>query len=345
MRPAWSIIFFTTMSGLGLGLAGWIVIGLLPLMTQQAVIGVGVVTLALIAAGLISSTFHLGHPERAWRALSQWRSSWLSREGVLAVIVMAGLAGWFAAGYSRTIVPAWANLLLLVLIYLTVYATSMIYASLKTVARWYHPLTPVCYLMFAAAGGLLATLAMLALLGLPITAALAQAGIVLMLSAWGVKLAWWRLAGMARHAGSVESATGLGHLGTVKPLMPPHTEENYLQHEMGFVVARKHADKLRIFALGLGGVLPIIVLLAAPASAAALGFDGIDMLPLIGVLTGGLVGSMTIAAAVGAGIPLVLERLQIDPAVATGPFVTTAVDVLGLLFYFGLASVMLELPL
>ena len=64
MRPAWSIIFFTTMSGLGLGLAGWIVIGLLPLMTQQAVIGVGVVTLALIGAGLISSTFHLGHPER-----------------------------------------------------------------------------------------------------------------------------------------------------------------------------------------------------------------------------------------------------------------------------------------
>ena len=57
MRPAWSIIFFTTMSGLGLGLAGWIVIGLLPLMTQQAIIGVSVVTLALIGAGLISSTF------------------------------------------------------------------------------------------------------------------------------------------------------------------------------------------------------------------------------------------------------------------------------------------------
>ena len=90
MRPAWSIIFFTTMSGLGLGLAGWIVIGLLPLMTREAVIGVSVVTLALIGAGLLSSTFHLGHPERAWRALSQWRSSWLSREGVLAVVVMAG---------------------------------------------------------------------------------------------------------------------------------------------------------------------------------------------------------------------------------------------------------------
>jgi len=270
MRPAWSIIFFTTMSGLGLGLAGWIVLGLLPLMTPASVMGVGIATLALIGAGLISSTFHLGHPERAWRALSQWRSSWLSREGVLAVIVMAGLAAWFLAAYGGVRVPFWANLALLALIYVTVYATSMIYASLKTVARWHHPLTPVCYLMFAAAGGLLATLALLAILRLPITAALAQAAIVLMLSAWGVKLAWWRLAGMAQHAGSIESATGLGQLGAVRPLMPPHTEENYLQHEMGFVVARKHADKLRMIALALGGGLPVMVLLLAPASAGAL---------------------------------------------------------------------------
>ncbi|MEX0503048.1 dimethyl sulfoxide reductase anchor subunit family protein [Alphaproteobacteria bacterium LSUCC0719] len=270
MRPAWSIIFFTTMSGLGLGLAGWIILGLLPLMTPASVMGVGIATLTLIGAGLISSTFHLGHPERAWRALSQWRSSWLSREGVLAVIVMVGLAAWFLAAYGGLRVPFWANLVLLVLLYVTVYATSMIYASLKTVARWHHPLTPVCYLMFAAAGGLLATLALLAILRLPITAALAQAAIVLMLSAWGVKLAWWRLAGMAQHAGSIESATGLGQLGAVRPLMPPHTEENYLQHEMGFVVARKHADKLRMIALALGGGLPVLVLLLAPASAGAL---------------------------------------------------------------------------
>jgi DMSO reductase anchor subunit len=270
MRPAWSIIFFTTISGLGLGLAGWIVLGLLPLMTPASVMGVGIGTLALIGVGLISSTFHLGHPERAWRALSQWRSSWLSREGVLAVIVMAGLAGWFAVAYRGGYVPLWANLALLVLIYVTVYATSMIYASLKTVARWHHPLTPICYLMFAAAGGLLVTLALLAILRLPITAALAQAAIVLMLSAWGVKLAWWRLAGMAKQAGSIESATGLGALGAVRPLMPPHTEENYLQHEMGFVVARRHADKLRMIALLLGGGMPVVILVLAPASAGAL---------------------------------------------------------------------------
>lgn len=271
MRPTWSIIFFTSISGLGLGLAGWIVLGLVPLMSAFQIAVVGIFTLVPIGAGLISSTFHLGHPERAWRALSQWRSSWLSREGVLAGLVMAGLAGWFAAGYFARPVPIWANLALLVLIYATVYATAMIYASLKTVARWHHPLTPICYLMFAAAGGLLAVLAVIVALGQTVSPALAQAGIVLLISAWGVKVAWWRLAGTASSNASIESATGLYDIGKVRPLMPPHTSENYLQHEMGFVVARRHADKLRAIAVGLGGLLPVLLIIVAPTSIIGLG--------------------------------------------------------------------------
>ena len=270
MRPAWSIIFFTSISGLGFGLASWLVLGFVNLAEPQHLLLVGLGTMALIAAGLLSSTLHLGHPERAWRALTQWRSSWLSREGVLAVLALAALTLWGLYYARHGMPPLWANALLVGLMLLTVYATSMIYASLRTVARWHHPLTPVCYLMFAAAGGLLVTLALLAILRLPITAALAQAAIVLMLSAWGVKLAWWRVAGMAPQAGSIESATGLGALGAVRPLMPPHTEENYLQHEMGFVVARKHADKLRMIALLLGGGMPVVILVLAPASAGAL---------------------------------------------------------------------------
>jgi len=59
-------------------------------------------------------------------------------------------------------------------------------------------------------------------------------------------------------------------MGAVRPLMPPHTEENYLQHEMGFVVARKHATTLRRIAVLMGGVVPVVLLFVAPASAAAL---------------------------------------------------------------------------
>ena len=96
MHPAWSIIFFTSASGLGLGLAGWIVLGFLDLSQFIHLLFVSGFTLGLIGAGLLSSTLHLGHPERAWRALSQWRSSWLSREGVLAILVLAALLAWFS---------------------------------------------------------------------------------------------------------------------------------------------------------------------------------------------------------------------------------------------------------
>ena len=180
MRPAWSIIFFTSSSGLGLGLAAWIVLGLVPLESATHLLAIAGFTFGLIGAGLFSSTLHLGHPERAWRALSQWRSSWLSREGVLAVVVMAALFIWFVYVHGGAVPPLWASAGVLILIIATVYATSMIYASLKTVARWYHPLTPICYLMFAAAGGLLAACWLLAMIGQHVTAVIQQSALLLL---------------------------------------------------------------------------------------------------------------------------------------------------------------------
>ena len=90
MHPALSIIFFTTTSGVGYGLLAWIgllaPIGALPLTRQFGAVSL-LLALGCITAGLLSSTLHLGHPERAWRAISQWRSSWLSREGVVIMPV------------------------------------------------------------------------------------------------------------------------------------------------------------------------------------------------------------------------------------------------------------------
>jgi len=267
MRPAWSIIFFTSASGLGLGLAAWVVLGLIDLSSPSQLIGIAGLTMGLIGAGLLSSTLHLGHPERAWRALSQWRSSWLSREGVLAVIVVIALLVWFAYAHQHGAPPRWAGFVLLGLIVATVYATSMIYASLKTVVRWHHPLTPLCYLMFAASGGLLATLWLLVLVNQAVSQPLLQAVMLLLAAAWGVKLAWWRLAGAAGSGSSLASATGLGMLGSVRSLMPPHTSENYLQHEMGFKIARKHASKLRLMALLFGAIVPLGIIGLLPVSA------------------------------------------------------------------------------
>jgi DMSO reductase anchor subunit len=271
MRPAWSIIFFTSLSGLGFGLAAWVVLGFVDLTNPQHLLGVGGATMALIVTGLLSSTLHLGHPERAWRALSQWRSSWLSREGVLAVLALAAMMVWGAYYVRHGMPPLWANIVVAALMALTVYATSMIYASLRTVARWHHPLTPICYLMFAASSGLLAVLWVLALLGQMAAAPLVLAAMLAVASAWGIKILWWQVAGAAGSGSSLASATGLGGLGPVRSIMPPHTSENYLQHEMGFVVARKNAAQLRVIALLLGGLLPLGLLFVMAPTALSFG--------------------------------------------------------------------------
>ena len=88
MHPAYSVIIFTTFSGAGYGLlAALALFGITGGVQPDRWLGVSGfgIALVMITGGLLTSTFHLGHPERAWRALSQWRSSWLSREGVLAI--------------------------------------------------------------------------------------------------------------------------------------------------------------------------------------------------------------------------------------------------------------------
>ena len=281
MRPAWSIIIFTTLSGLGLGLGAWLASGQFRFDAPVQYLVAGAVALAISGLGLLSSTFHLGHPERAWRALSQIGTSWLSREGVLAICVMAALFGWFATGYFTSRTPMEVTPFLILLVVVTVYATSMIYASLRTVAMWHHWLTPPCFIGFAASGGLLGALALAPVIGAGHDAMLHEIALWLLGLAWFLKLLWWALAGRARHMGSLASGTGLSGHGRVRPLMPPHTEQNYLQHEMGFVVARRHATKLRIIALLVGGAAPAgLVAFAADAppalaSAAALHLAGV----------------------------------------------------------------------
>jgi DMSO reductase anchor subunit len=53
-------------------------------------------------------------------------------------------------------------------------------------------------------------------------------------------------------------ATGLAALGAVRSFEQPNTEENYLTHEMGFVLARKHARKLRRVVLIAAFLLPAL---------------------------------------------------------------------------------------
>lgn len=267
MHPAYSIIVFTTLSGLGYGLAVYLGFGMINPLKLSAKFAY-ILAFGLIVTGLLSSLLHLGNPQRAWRALSQWRSSWLSREGVMAILTfipltLSGALCIFAGreNFHLSVLTVIGSLL-------TVYCTSMIYASLKSVSAWNTVLTPVCYLLFSLAGGLVLGSLLSnfggppnnlndALLGF-ITQILA---IVFLVLAWCAKL-WWRY--RMQHVASLstpETATGLGPIGKVRLLERPHSLENYLTREMGFKVARKHAQKLWVIALGFGGVLPALALL------------------------------------------------------------------------------------
>jgi DMSO reductase anchor subunit len=262
MRPAASIVVFTTLSGAGYGLMAWLALlrplGLVP---QGAWFGVPVLllALALVTAGLLSSLLHLGRPERAWRALSQWRSSWLSREGVAAVAsfppaLLFGLA--MLAG--REGLALVFGLLTAAGAVATVWCTGMIYASLKPVREWHLPLVAPGYLVFGGFTGaaLLAAAAALAGGG---PAALLLAALVAAV-ALALKRAIWAAADGAPMPATLASLTGLSRFGTVRPLDPPATEPAYLMREMGFRIARDHAAKLRRIVLWGGFVAPALLL-------------------------------------------------------------------------------------
>jgi sulfite dehydrogenase (quinone) subunit SoeC len=287
LHPAPSIIVFTTLSGAGYGLlfvlALGSVVGLIPAWPGLGLVGMAL-ALGLSSVGLLASTLHLGRPERAWRAISQWRSSWLSREGVMALLTyvpaLIFAAGWALFGTTGGIMAPFA-LLAATGAAVTVWCTGMIYASLKPIRQWHHPLVAPIYLAFALMTGALLALPLLAFAGAPHAWA-GWLSVLAILLAWSLKAAWWRDVDRAPPLSTPESATGLGRLGLVGLLDPPHSETNYLLDEMAFRVGRRHARKLRrlcytsglvalvLSLLTLAGTGPLAGLAAALAAAAGL---------------------------------------------------------------------------
>jgi DMSO reductase anchor subunit len=265
MHPAFSIIVFTTLSGLGYGLAAMLGVGLLdPSLGATKVAHVA--ALALITAGLLSSVLHLGNPQRAWRALSQWRSSWLSREGVLAIATFVPLCACaYAAIFQSRYLPL-AGIAGTAGAIATVYCTSMIYASLKSVPAWHTPLTTTCYLLFSGAGGALLGL-FFATVGGGGTLMPALLACIFLVAAWTAKFLW-RGHMKAPPLSTPESATGLGAIGRVRLFERPHINDNYLTREMGFRVARKHAAKLARLSFVFGCVAPLALIVLAVAGGA-----------------------------------------------------------------------------
>ena len=268
MHPALSIIFFTTASGAGFALVLLVGLGV-PLALLPANAGFGFAALAiafaLAAGGLVSSVFHLGRPERAWRAFSQWRSSLLSREGVMAVATFVPAAifaiGWVLFGATSGIVGL-CGILAAALAAATIYCTGMIYASLKPIHQWHNRWVVPNYLALGImAGFLLLDLIIRFWVAWPFGTALLT--LLAIIAAWGCKEAYWRFIDTTSAPSTVASATALGRSGRVQTLELPHTQENYLLQEMGYQIARKHRVRLRAITRATGFALPALLTLVA----------------------------------------------------------------------------------
>ncbi len=254
MHPAPSVIIFSTISGLGFGLMLFLGLGL-PDVSGWVAAVFATVALGLATIGLLASTFHLGNPKNAIYAFSQWKSSWLSREGIMAVLTLGVFfiyAALWAFMDNRIVMLGY---LASAMAMITVFTTAMIYAQLKTVPRWNTAVTPLLFLLYASAGG--------ALLSNQMTVALILLGLITAFQA----MAWLQSdTALKRSGSSIESATGLGDLGKVRLLEKPHSGKNYLLQEMVYVVGRKHAAKLRVLALVLVALLPAALILLTEVS-------------------------------------------------------------------------------
>lgn len=173
MHPAFSVIFLTTLIGVGQGLflalytgESYAVVELLPAQNQDFYVWGSVIAVAFLIGGLISSVFHLGHPERAWRAATRWRTSWLSREVIVLPIVIGAIAvyglvhwlGWDLKTFGiETNVRGDLTLLIgafgVVATFALFLCTGMIYACIKFLQEWATPLTVINYTLLGVASG------------------------------------------------------------------------------------------------------------------------------------------------------------------------------------------------
>ncbi len=237
MHPAFSVIFLTTLIGTGQGLflalftgQSYAALGLIDVANGASFYAIGsLLSLGLLVAGLMSSFLHLGHPERAWRAASQWRTSWLSREVIVLPVMMGVVAVYGGLHYLDydpnvlgTLNPEKGRLTLLVgvvgtaVAFALFIATAMIYACIKFLQEWHSWLTVVNYTLLGSASGFALATAL---------AAWQEPGLTTLYGTWAVIITTvalvTRVASLVRnarirHRSSLQTAIGVRHNNIVQ---------------------------------------------------------------------------------------------------------------------------------
>lgn len=291
MRPAFSVIFLTTLIGAGQGL--FLVLWATDFVTRHAIAGpppapgffvVGALMAALLAAGgLAASFFHLGRPERAWRAASQWRTSWLSREVIALPAFLGALVAYAAAhAYGWSSLP-WMGFAGLVACAALFVCTGMVYACIRFLQEWASPLTVVNFALLGIASGTTAAAALAAFLAPDWAVAYAVGASLLTLVACAGRLASLLRNARLRPRSTLQSAIGIKHpqiAQKAQGFMGGSFNTREFFH--GAAPARMRSIKWGFLLLAFP--VPVLLLAAGIASGAAVAFVGAFVVQYAGLL-------------------------------------------------------------
>ena len=215
MRPQFSIIFFTTLVGMAQGLLFFIALANLYNQATPSSFLTGLVlpvAFVLLVLSLVASFFHLGHPERAWRAAMMWRTSWLSREVIALPAVMAvTVVIYFYASFSE--VPQWLWLTLLITTIALWVCTAKIYQCIRFIQEWSHPSTLTNFILLGMTSGWILLELLIAIWGdtsvQMIDAPLSVIAFVLLFLSLNLKLWIWSRNRKLKPKSNLATATGI----------------------------------------------------------------------------------------------------------------------------------------
>ena len=292
MNPAWSVVFFTTLAGAGQGVIMALAAATLAgaALPSPFVVAALVASLLLLVVALAASFLHLGRPERAWRAVLMWRTSWLSREVILLPAFIALVAFWLALhlwGQDGSLRDAAVPLLAGAACLGLWYCTAMIYACIRFIQEWAHPLTHANYTLIGLSSGLVLFTALAWLAG-------AQ-NLVRPAAAWALGLtivaALVRIVSIVRNGrlvpkSNLQSATGIRRPQVTQKSMGM-TGGSFNTREFMHGKTLAFLSQIKYFAIGAGFVVPALLLLP-PLTGGANGDGGAWLLLAVAVQCVGL---------------------------------------------------------
>jgi len=226
---------------------------------------IGFCGLTLATLGLLSSSLHLANPKNAWRAFNRFRTSWLSREGVFAVvyypIILAYAYLLYRSGGELTLVVKMIGFFSILIALVTVICTGMIYASLKPIRQWHNPLVTPLYVLFSFMSGALAYSVLSLVLEGQLSVLVTRAFLALLMIAFIVKMLYFKSIGKPEGS-TISSATGFSQ-AQVRLLDAGHNADTFLTKEFVFDAGAVKLVRIRRLMIILAFILPLALIVTA----------------------------------------------------------------------------------